>query len=225
MTSPKAPKWPRLPPSEFENPLQTQLLSGRCKPRVWFATRNGKQVVVKGPTSEKESNGVLKTQKIKECLGLPHTNVHREGDYLVFDSLIDYKKLPTRIISSSLEKDVKVPIAQTVSAWDISMLEVPELVKQILVSLLFRKVVGANDTCPQNFMVISNIVYSIDDAALDRLTPRIWKTKASPEYAKAMNTHWDYLVSIMEDWEKKLAEYPFCMERLAEMKDKNKWIW
>ena len=227
--SEKVLKLPLLPPSTYEEPLQTQLLTGRSKPRVWFGTYNGKQVVVKGPVAKKESKGVLKTQKIKECLGLPHTNAHMDGDYLVFDSLIDYKKLPTRIVTSKIETNVKVPVMTSVGAWEKSMMEKEELVKQLLVGLLFRKVVGTNDTCARNFMVVENVVYSIDDAALDLTTSHMWKMKASMkasvEYVKAMNTHWDYLVNIIEDWETKLSEYPSCMERLALMKDMKNWVW
>lgn len=223
--SASSPKCPALPPLEFENPLQAQLITGRAKPRVWFATRIGKQVVIKGPVSKKESSCVLKTQKIKECIGLPHTNAHAEGDYLVFDCLIDYTHLPTRITSSRIEVDVKVPVGTSIQGWEKNMLKIPHLAKQILVGLLFRKVIGANDTCSRNFMVIEDTVYSIDDAALEKLTQRMWKTKVTCEYAQAMHTYWDYLVGVMEDWEKKLSEYAFCMERLAEMKDKSKWIW
>ena len=49
--------------------------------------------------------------------------------------------------------------------------------------------------------------------------------KTSVEYENAMNTHWYYLASIMEDWETKLVEYPSCMERLGLMKDKKNWVW
>jgi hypothetical protein len=231
-------------PSEFSNGLQAQLLSGRGKPRVWFAERDELQWVVKGPVCEKERDGCMNSQRFKEILGLPHTALRCEtingSDYLVQRSLIDYTKLERQTATTSFESNVVVPKETHIAPWRDEMLhEMPELAQPMLEALLFRKIIGANDTCRWNVMVIPDksgkpTVYSIDDAAQPgRTTPLMWKLKADPsEFGAALDRCWDNLMQTMEYWEAVLKYQPkgdplaqFALQQLAIYKNRRAWRW
>jgi hypothetical protein len=231
-------------PSVFTNPLQAQLLSGRGKPRVWFAERDGLQLVVKGPVCEKERDGCMNSQRFKEILGLPHTSMHCEtikgADYLVQRSLIDYTKLETQIATTSFESNVVVPKETHIAPWRDEMLrDSPELAQPMLEALLFRKIVGANDSCRWNVMVVPEKdgkprVYSIDDAAsAGRTTPMMWKLKANPqEFRAALDRCWNSLTTTMDRWEAVLrgmseedALAEFALQQLKIYRNPSAWCW
>lgn len=210
--------------------LQTQPITGRTKPRVWFATEEstGKQVVIKGPVPLQERFQCLKTEVVKKALGLPHTNLHSSGSFLIQDCLLDYKKLETRVVSTKLESNLRVPVAASVPGWEHDMLRDEEMAYKILEALLFRKVVGANDTCTRNFIVLDRIVYSIDDAALGVDTPLMWKTgliKPRAAYETALTKSWDRLIATMERWRGLLADNAFALKQLDKYNVMTNWKW
>ena len=247
---PRLSKQKPLPPPQYSNLLQAQLLSGRGKPRVWFATCDGKQWVVKGPVIEKERDGALLSQRYKELLHLPHTNLRcehtAEGDFLIQRCLIDYTALETRITTTGFEANVVVPVDSHICPWDDALLdEHPELTQPMLEALLFRKVVGAHDTCRWNVMVVpepdymdENMsvlhLYSIDDAAAaGRTTPMMWKAKAcSQAFGAALDRSWESLQQTMNRWETTLKSLPdsdplrtFALKQLLRYKSRGAWRW
>ena len=218
---------PAAAPAGYSDVLQAQLLTGKHKPRVWFATdADGKQVVVKGPVKAAERAAVLRTEALKARLSQPHTHMREEGEYLVCDSLLDYKALETRVVSSKLETDVRVPVFT--GGWEHAMLADDALAVQLFLGLLLRKVAGANDTCTRNFIVSHGRVYSIDDAALGKTTACMWKKplgKTAGVYAAALARVWTQVADAMAAWLILLADDPFALAQLDAHATPAGWKW
>lgn len=209
--------------------LQAQPITGRWKPRVWFATDpDGKQVVIKGPVSAEERHMCIQSQQVKDRLSLPSTKMRIIGNYLIQDSLFDYTKFKTHIVTTSLETNIEVPVSTELNAWDHSYLSNKELSYNILEALLFRKIIGANDTCTRNFVIIENTVYSIDDAALRKPTPYMWKTKLikqKKKYENALNLSWERIKQTIEHWKELLVGDTYAIQMLDYYSDKDSWTW
>lgn len=208
--------------------LQAQLLTGRHKPRVWYATRGGKQLVIKGPVKAAERAANLASEALKEKLGLPRTNLHEEGEYLVMDSLIDYTTLETHVVSSKLESEVRVPVASVMPVWSSAMLAEAPLALGLMKGLLFRKIAGANDTCARNFVVAGGAVYSIDDAALGVTTAHMWKKALMREKAAhvaALSNVWAELTAVMAEWRTVLADNAAALAVLDAHAERSGWAW
>jgi hypothetical protein len=224
-----APPVPAPAPAHYTNTLQAQLLTGRHKPRVWFATdsRTGQQVVLKGPVKGPEIEAVVTSEELKARLGLPNTFLRAEQGMLVWRSLIDYTTLETHIVSSKLETDVRVPVAKGICRWCNDMLEDNELALGLMEALLFRKMVGTNDTCHRNIMVVDRRVYTIDDAAYKKETPLMWKMPMrAAVYNAALERVWTTLNVTMERWKPLIAEDPFASNMLRTLSSSpSAWKW
>ena len=225
--APKPKAAPSAVPAGFTDVLQAQLLTGKHKPRVWFATdADGAQVVVKGPVKAAERAAVMRSEALKVRLGLPHTHMRENGEFLVCDSLLDYKTLETRVVSSKLETDVRVPVMT--GGWDHALLADDDSAVQLFLGLLLRKVAGANDTCTRNFIVAGGHVYSIDDAALGKTTSHMWKKplgKAAAAYAATLARVWPRVEEEMLVWRGLLAADAFAMAQLTVHATPAGWKW
>jgi chemotaxis protein histidine kinase CheA len=223
------------PPAEYMNVLQIQPITGRSKPRVWFATApDGKQVVIKGPLKADEVLANINSEVAKKTLGLPSVNLHAEEvdgkTYLVSDNLLGDRTafLPTRTVTTKLEKDVRVVDVEkaTLSTWEHEMLNDDEKARNLLVALAFRKVIGANDTCNRNLVVVGNAVYSVDDPALHKETPYMWSkalVKPKTSYEAALEKHWDHVVKVLESWKAKVDEEG--KKQIDALSAKDGWKW
>lgn len=224
---------PTILKNNFKCFLQAQPITGRTKPRTWFATNKitGKQVVIKGPMESNDINNCIKSELIKKILNLPNTNIRILEDdisYIIQDSLVDYTILPTHIISTKLETDICVPENLSVPGWNHDMVDNTDLAYKILEGLLFRKVVGTNDTCTRNFIVIDNIIYSIDDASLDIDTDYMWKIpliKPLKKYQNVLDICWDKLVETISIWRTKLIGNVFALKQLDKYSNLENWKW
>ena len=215
-------------PAGFTDVLQAQLLTGKHKPRVWFAMdADGAQVVVKGPVKAAERTAVMRSEALKVRLGLPHTHMREMGEFLVCDSLLDYKTLETRAVSSKLETEVRVPVMT--GGWDHALLADDDSAVQLFLGLLLRKVAGANDTCTRNFIVAGGRVYSIDDAALGKTTSHMWKKPlgkaAAAASTAALARVWSRVEEAMLVWRGLLAADAFAMEQLTAHATPAGWKW
>jgi hypothetical protein len=224
--------------SNYTDVLQTQLITEKDKPKSWFATREGIQYVVKGPIPREERDQCMKSQRFKELLGVPHTYMYEDGEYLIQRCLGDYTALQTEIRSSRWEKRIRVP-TQHQGAWSETYFNQgslhPSLALSLLEGLLFRKIMGTNDTCAQNFVVYNDIVYCIDDRSMDRELPYMWKGPVkNPRYTDLLNTFWDTLLATMERWRHLLQnavkqgslkeeEVQFALRILQKMENKECW--
>ncbi len=224
----------RLPPilDGYTDILQTQLITEKDKPRSWFATRGSNQYVIKGPISEKERDECLRSQTFKELLGIPHTNMRAEGEYLIQTCIGDYTTLQTEVRSSRWEKKVRVPIVG-LTAWSESYLAShipPSIHISLLEGLLFRKIMGTNDTCNQNFVVHKDLVYCIDDRSMNMHLPYMWKGPVkNPKYSELLDTFWPALQTTMSRWKwllqnsAKELDVQFALEVLHRMQNKDCW--
>lgn len=215
--------------SAYTDVLQAQLLTGAHKPRVWFATRDGVQWVIKGPVKTAERQACLESQKWKERLGLPHPSLVADGDFLVSRCLFDYSVLETQKVSSKIETNVEVPVLKSLHAWRDNLLgsdNADTWSLAIMETLLFRKLIGTNDTCHRNILVIGDKVYSVDDPALKKPTPRMWKMSMRTEiYGAALSRVWDRLLETMDRWAPLVAEDAWMSEQLRQLRDQRAWVW
>lgn len=213
--------------SAYENVLQAQLVTAKGKPRTWFATKCGQQYVIKGPLSEQERKECMMTQRLKEVLGLPHTDMREEGDFLVQRCIRDYTALPTVVQNSKWEKGIRVPVFGAWE-WKDAYATNPKVTQSMLEALLFRKIAGTNDTCSHNFIVDGCTVYSIDDRALGKRTRFMWK-KALVDpvlWQDLQRAHWPALLVTMDHWLQCLPEEAvFARKVLKMMKNPAKWRW
>lgn len=213
----------------FKRFLQAQPITGRLKPRTWFATNaDGTQVVIKGPMSKRELEMCVKSEEVKVLLGLPNTRLRCLGDlpYIIQDSLVDYTVLPTRTVTTKLETDICVPENLAVPGWSHELIEDAGMAYKILEGLLFRKIVGANDACTRNFIVLDKIVYSIDDAALGVETEFMWKValvKPLKKYQDALDACWDKLAKTIAVWREKLVGNTFALSQLDTYSVRENW--
>ncbi len=222
--------------ASYTDILQTQLITEKDKPRSWFGTREGKQYVIKGPLSPQERVQCMKSQRFKELLGIPHTFMIEDGEYLVQTCLGDYTQLQTEVRSSRWEKRVRVPVEHK-NAWSEEYLNSlhPSLVISLLEGLLFRKIMGTNDTCNQNFVIHDGIVYCIDDRSMDCDLPYMWKGPVkNRQYTEVLNVYWDSILATIQRWRHlilnavaqgflKWEEVQFALQMLQKMEDKECW--
>jgi hypothetical protein len=217
------------PPAEYEHVLQAQLLTGVGKPRTWFATKGGQQYVVKGPVSVEERDACLRSQAIKELLGLPHTQLVAEGDFLVQCCLFDYTTCPTEIRGSRLESKRPILSPSVSMAWrhDLVQQISDTVLLQLMETLLFRRLVLTNDTCPQNILFVDGVVYSIDDGAYNKYPRQMWKRRLGEErqdYLDALQRVWPALQETMKRWYGLLEGESALQKRLLIFKHMRHWV-
>lgn len=174
--------------------LQTQLVTGKYKPRVWFCND---KYVLKGPITEEQYNQLELSDKLKQLFGLKTVNTRKvniEGKlYAVFNCLyeVDYSQFVVK--SSKLETDVKIyngdihPIKNT----ELETYS-PVIRLQLIKNLIFRKLIGTNDTCERNFIIDpkGKFVASIDDPVLLVETPFLFKKQITNKTVKSIYTKW-----------------------------------
>jgi len=218
------------PPKEYKRVLQAQLLTGVGKPRTWFAIKDGKQYVVKGPVSEEERTACLRSQNIKERIGLPHTEMVAEGDFLVQRCLFDYTQCPTEIHGSRLEPKRSILSPSMYMGWlhEYVKTATESTLVGLFESLLFRRIIQTNDTCPQNIMNINGIVYSIDDGAYGKNPRQMWKRRlpldVQQDYIDALHRVWSILQDTMKRWYTCLEGEAVLQKRLLKFKHFRHWI-
>ena len=108
----------------------------------------------------------------------------------------------------------------------------------ILKCLLFRKLIGTNDTCARNLIITSNSCVSIDDPALfSSDTQFMWKTqinnqKLKHSYITSLKNNWEQVMELMDNVLKLLDEnkmndeqIEFIYNQCYSLDDPNKWTW
>ena len=171
-------KYDKVPEYKFEDLelIQTQLITGRFKPRTWFC--NDK--VIKGPLDDLQISQLILSDKLKKLFELKriHTKVIKIDDkfYLMFDNLIPIDKTKTIIKSSKLETNVTIYNGDLYVLSSKNFIELDEHIKlEVIKNLIFRKIIGTNDTCDRNIIIYNNEVASIDDPVLLQETSYMFK--------------------------------------------------
>ena len=215
----RPPKKQRLETSSaaavrFQRTLQAQCITGRSKPRVLFCEdiSAGDIKVVKGPLAMDKADEYVASEWFKEILNLSRPNAtvilldnginqdHPAPGYYLISTLLgiseeefSFDKFELR--TTSLETGVSIS-KNEINHWEHADLgECDRATKlKILLCLAFRKCIGTNDTCCRNIIKDKSEIISIDDPALFRATPHMWKTPMNATVRSA------YLLAVSELW-------------------------
>lgn len=215
--------------------IQTQLVTSKHKPRVFYCSTNDGytyDTIIKGPFKlERDISALLLSDRLKNELIIPtvkYTSKSINIDNQIYFSqncFIPIETTSTTIASSKLESGVCIYNGPkyfydhgyvTSLGWDGEL--------QLLKVLLFRKIIGTNDTCCRNIIYVDGNVYSIDDPVLLQTTAMMFKTNVpavyKDDYDKLVTTHWDEIVSILTDWHSKISELDYLdAKQVRFMKD------
>lgn len=227
--------------------IQTQLITSKHKPRVFYCSTddgNTFDTVIKGPYKhEHDISALLLSDRLKNELLIPAikyksraVNIDNQI-YFSQNCFIPIEATSTTVASSKLESDVTIYTGPkyfydhgyvTSLGWDGEL--------QLLRSLLFRKIIGTNDTCCRNLIYVGLNIYSIDDPVLLQTTSMMFKTNVpavyKDDYDKLVKYHWDEIVETLDDWYKKIPELDyldaqqvrFMKDMCIHMADDRNWI-
>ena len=124
----------------------------------------------------------VNSDKIKKLLDMQNLNIQIENDNLIMKNVISIDPKNTIVKTSKLESNVNIYNGEHYhyNHKKLDQLNNEELT-QLFQILLFRKIIGAKDTCERNIIYINNKLYSIDDPMLFKETDFIWKKPLSQE--------------------------------------------
>lgn len=181
------------------NLIQTQLITAKWKPFVYYYDKNNNnkyEYILKKKMKRTEMEECVDSDNIKKILNLPNLDVKIENDNLIMKNLIEIEPNNTIIKKSKLENNVNIYNGEHYHYNHIKLndLNDDELL-QLFKSLLFRKIIGTNDTCERNLIYINNKIFSIDDPMLLKETDFIWK---KPLNKKLVNNYKEKLKKIFE---------------------------
>lgn len=184
--------------------IQTQLITGRSKPRTWFCCNLNK--VIKGPLNIKQIKELIDSDKLKRIFKLKrvHTEIIEiDGEfYLMFDNLIPINENETIVKSSKLETNVTIYNGNLYVLSSKEFSNLSDNVKlKVIKNLIFRKIIGTNDTCDRNIIVYKNKVASIDDPVLLQETEFMFKTHiVNTQVRTSYEDAYEKNKKIIDDW-------------------------
>jgi len=155
----------------FKDVVQIQLITGKNKPSVYFATseKDNKKYVLKGPITKKMRKQIKTSEKYKKLLKLNHLNVEFinifDQNWMKSDSLLNYDFSKKELRISKLETNVYIYNGIN-SNYNFDNITKTNFI-DIFINYIFRLVIGANDHCSRNFIRSCEKVYSIDDHSID----------------------------------------------------------
>ena len=225
---------------EIEKPilLQTQLITARFKPRVYFCKLQGDDqfnYILKGPDTEESLNKQIKSDEIKRLLlGDSYLSMIVKLEdklYYLSENFIPVDESKTIVRTSKLETEVTIYNGEKFFVpQDPSTL--PEHCQlKLLKVLLVRKFIGTNDTCNRNLLYVNDNIYSIDDPCLYQFSKFMFKIPLPKKQGDIYRSLWekfeDELKEFISECEEKLIESDvpnrikeFVLER---MKKENEW--
>lgn len=107
----------------------------------------------------------------------------------------------------------------------------------LFLSLAFRKIIGTNDTCTRNLLLVDGEVYTIDDPALFKQTPLMYKSNVPKSFVHAyeqqLHTYFDDILEEIARWMDVIDEATyltqkqkeFMKDRCNELADEDMWLW
>lgn len=220
--------------------LQTQLITGRNKPKVyyWDYKDDGTySKVIKGPINRYDYMRNKLTDMLKKDIGLKCQHLKYSNGWMIANNFI--KINPNEYIkkTSKLETNVNIFSGQTHGCTKDTIDALTELGKlEWLKCLTFRKFAGTNDTCFRNFLNVNGHVYTIDDPLLgDYTTEYMFKTKLNPaiasKFMKAIDEHFDELTAWLTECENKIKSATYLTKyqkrpmitKIRELQNKQNW--
>lgn len=212
--------------------LQTQLITSKYKPKTFYCSfDNGKTYpyILKKGMKDKEFEALKVSDNIKAICGIRQTHIRKYNDDILMDNFItDIDPTKTVHKKSKIEEvDVYDGDKHNISK---DTIKDDNLALSILKSLAFRKIVGTNDTCDRNIVIISKTeVASIDDPALFRnYQETIFKKKLpvrlAADYNQALTNHWDELYAWLTRCHDILdSKYTFSIDMCNKLMNKDYW--
>ena len=167
--------------------IQAQLITLKWKSPVYYYDKNNNnkyEYVLKKKMKRTEMENCVKSDTIKKIINLQNLNITIENDNLVMKNIITIDPQNTVVKTSKLESNVNIYNGEHYhyNHKQLDKLNNDELI-QLFEILLFRKIIGTNDTCQRNIIHIDNKLVSIDDPMLLKETEFMWKNPLSKELA------------------------------------------
>lgn len=136
--------------------IQTQLITAKWKPTVFYYDKNNNnkyEFILKKKMKRKEMEECINCGKMKKILNLPSLDTKIENENLIMKNLIKIE--PNNIIkkTSKLETNVNIYNGEhyLYNHKLQEKLNNDELI-ELFKLLLFRKIIGTNDTCERNII-------------------------------------------------------------------------
>ena len=172
--------------------IQTQLITSKCKPRVYFCDidkNNEYNYVIKGPYNDITSiRSILLSDYIKKKLNLSSVfydvKEYKNEYYLCCNNLIDIDPNKVELKQPKLEKSLvyngDLHLFNNDKLDSLNSNQIIELFK----ILTFRKAIGTDDTCERNIVFYDGILTSIDDPMLFKETEYMFKKPLNEKMCK-----------------------------------------
>ena len=221
------------------NLIQTQLITSKWKPKVFYYDKNNNnkyEYILKKKMKRTEMEECINSDKIKKIFNLKNLNVEIEGDNLVMKNIISIDPSNIVVKTSKLETNVKIYNGDHYhyNHNQLEKLENDEII-QLFKILLFRKIIGTNDTCERNIIHIDKKLVSIDDPMLLKETDFMWKKPLNKnlanKYIEKLKNSFEAIKTFIKDVEgktKNAKELPkkekeFMLKELNIYNDFNNW--
>ena len=200
------------PTNQPTDKIQTQLITGAHKPRTWFYSPNNDNnfnFILKGPCKDIDIktiiiSGFLKSKLFNEPRYICSKVIIDNNAYVKMPNFIPINPTNTIITSSSLERNVVIYNGNKYlfNKADLDNFD-DDKELMLLLLLLYRKVVGSNDTCDRNIINIDTL-YSVDDPVLLKETRYMYKIELNAKYkvvyGKLLTKHWDSINTKITEW-------------------------
>ena len=196
------------------NLIQTQLITSKWKPTVYYYDKNNNnkyEYILKKKMKRTEMEECINSDGMKKILDLPYLDIKIENDNLIMRNLIEIEPNNVIVKKSKLEDNANVYNGEHYhyNHKKLDNLNDDELLELFKI-LLFRKIIGTNDTCERNIIYNNNKLFSIDDPMLLKETEFIWKKPLNKELAKKykekLKIIFDKLKLFITDAETKIRE-------------------
>ena len=170
------------------NLIQTQLITSKWKPTVYYYDKNNNnkyEYILKKKMKREEMEKCVDSDKIKKLIDLPNVDMKIENNNLLMKNLISIDPNNTVVKQSKLEDNVTIYNGEHYhyNHKNLEKLTDDESI-QLFEILLFRKIIGTNDTCERNIIHKDNKLVSIDDPMLLKETDFMWKKPLNKDLVK-----------------------------------------
>jgi hypothetical protein len=210
---------------DFDEPLMVCARTSLDKVKVFYVRDSDyNPLVLKGPLESKEIVALLESERVKQILGLPRTNVRKyKDDYIISDCLYEYDVNDYHICKLKIDKGRKISNIKLKGCEHKETNTILE--RSFLKALAFRLIIGTDDTTPRNFIVIENTVYSIDDPAWNVEQKELWKIKNHKiMYTNMLDRNWEWVDAFLVEWKNTLNLGYFGIQMCEKYLIRKNWV-
>jgi hypothetical protein len=217
--------------SMFNFIVRAQLVTSASKQDTYYASDKKNNIIkfVKGPYLEKSKIEIIENIKnLRKLLNEPYINFeilylvpdllesplstrnkaikNKKYPFLVYENVIK-EKLKTKIKDSKLWPETEVVDYEKMLKYEFNPSKCgKDIFKQYVIHLLFRSMIGASDLADRNFIIVDNILYSVDEETLkDDLDIESGLRKAKYSLVlEFIKNNKSFLRDKINDWKEKL---------------------